>query len=455
VVAGAALLTVPLLSLPAGADTSPPWEPDPNAVGTLTFYDASGNVITGGPNSAHLFDYALASTDDPSAHPGLTSDLLFANPVPGANPASWSTHADESSPSSDSGAPGVLGTSTHPLMEVDADGANLEAAASGFVPNTQAGYVDIYQVRVYTSGGGGTGATKYWEADVQVNNNGTWQEVYPVAGSSGIATATTLTVLPSPKGTQGQSTTVTATEVATDTTHPAGSIEIDDGNQVLGSGTVDSSGQYQVATSTLLPGTHSLSATFTATAAGYNGSTSGITHYLVNPVAKTPTISGTARAGKSVTCNEAVTSGETAAFTWKANGAKIGGSKSLSIPGSAAGKSLTCTASVNVSGGTASSATSGAKKVAVGAALKATKKPTLSGPHKTGKKETVKTGTWSPRATSYSYQWLANGKAIKGARKSTLTLSKSLKGKKLSCKVTAHATGFVNGTATTSAVKVS
>jgi hypothetical protein len=453
VLAGAAVLAVPVLAMPASAATSPPWEPDTNAVGTLTFYDSSGNVVTGGANSAHLFDFALASTDDPSAHPGFTSALLFANPTTGTTDT-WSTHADESSSSSDPSAPGILGTSTHPLLEVDSAGANLQAAVSGFIPSQPSGWANVYQVRVYTLGGGGTGASKYWDADVQINNDGSWQEIYPVTGSSGTSTTTTLSASPTP-GTQGQSTTVTATEVATDATHPSGSIEIDDGNQVLGTGSVDSSGQFSVMTSTLLPGTHSLSATFSSTASGYNGSTSATTHYLVNPVAATPKISGTVQAGKTVSCVEATTSGETAKYVWKAGSTTVGSSKTLTIPGSAVGKTLTCAATVNVSGGTASSATSAGKKVALGAALKAKKSPALSGPHKVGKKETVSAGTWSPKASSYSYQWLANGKAIKGATKSSLVLPRSVKGKKISCKVTAHAKGFASGSATTGAVKVS
>jgi hypothetical protein len=311
---------------------------------------------------------------------------------------------------------------------------------------------------VYTTGpnGAGTTGSKYWDADVTVNfTAGTWVETYPTAGTSGIATTATIAVTPATSAKQGASVTVTATEVATDTSHPSGTMEIDDGNQVLGTGAVNSSGQFSVTKTTLLPGHQSLTAIFTSTAVGYNGSTSAAKSYLINPVAKKPTISGTVQAGKKVTCKEATTSGETYTTVWHASGKKVGTGNTFTVPGSAVGKSLTCTATVKVSGGTPSSATSAGKKVAEGAALKATKKPKLSGTGKVGKTEKVSSGTWSPRASSYSYQWYLGSKKIKGATKSSLTLKASEKGKTITCRVTAHKTGFASGTATSKGVKVS
>ena len=454
------MLATPLLAATASAAGDPPWEPDAgNAVGTLTFYDASGNVITGGDNVSHLFDYVLASTNDPDG-PSTKANLLFANPQSGQPTGNWPVHADVTSSYPNASAPAPLKSATAPLGTMGTLGANLLSAESGFTANTATGYKNVFQLRLYTSGGtgGGTTSSQYWDADVQVSGTGasaTWVEIYPNAGAAPTATTTTLAVTPATSAKQGAAVTVTATETGADTTHPAGTIEIDNGNQVLGSGTVDASGKFSVTKSNLLPGHQSFKATFTPTAAGYSGSTSSTKSYLINPVAKKPTISGTAQAGKKVTCKATLTSGETATYVWKASGKKVGGAKTLTVPGSAVGKSLTCTVTVKVSGGTPSSATSASKKVAKGAALKATKKPTLSGPHKTGKTEKVAHGTWSPGASSYSYQWLANGKPIKGATKSSLTLPSSLKGKTLSCRVTAHKTGFANGKATTKGVKVS
>jgi hypothetical protein len=70
----------------ANAATTPPWEPDPNAVGTLTFFNSAGQVVTGGSNLAHLFDFAEASTPDGGLPgelgPGTKATLVFANPQP-------------------------------------------------------------------------------------------------------------------------------------------------------------------------------------------------------------------------------------------------------------------------------------------------------------------------------------------------------------------------------------
>ena len=65
----------------ANAATTPPWEPDAQAVGTLTFYNSAGQVVTGGSNLSHLFDYAVASS--PDATLGTKATLTFAAPAPG------------------------------------------------------------------------------------------------------------------------------------------------------------------------------------------------------------------------------------------------------------------------------------------------------------------------------------------------------------------------------------
>jgi hypothetical protein len=49
---------------------------------------------------------------------------------------------------------------------------------------------------------------------------------------------------------------------------------------------------------------------------------------------------------------------------------------------------------------------------------------------------------------------LLNGKAITGATKSSFTIVKKEKGKRLSCRVTARKTGFAPGSATSNAVTV-
>jgi len=70
-----------------------------------------------------------------------------------------------------------------------------------------------------------------------------------------------------------------------------------------------------------------------------------------------------------------------------------------------------------------------------------------------GKTATVSTKVVSPKA-KFTYQWLRNGKAIKGATKKSYKVKKSDLGKKLSVKIKAKQSGFSSSSATSSKVKV-
>jgi hypothetical protein len=458
---------MPLLAAaPASATTNPPWEPDTNALGTLTFYDASGNVVTGGSDLTHLFAFAQGSTQDTTG--GTKAVLYFANPQPSQNSELWPTNQDTGSLGTVQPAAGVPAPidNTFPVVNVSgATAANLSAFIHGQVANTQSGYANVWQIRVYSvapGGGGSLGNGTYWESDVVVDlTAGTWLEEYPTQGSTATATTTALTAAPVTGANQHQSVTLTAAVSAADLTHPAGSVEFFEDGLSIGTSPVDTStGDATLTTSALLPsapGQDDLTATFTPTdQSTYATSNSATLHYTINPVASKPSISGPHRVGAAEKCAEGgLTYGVKAAYAWTANGTKIGTGGSFVVPASALNKSLACVATVQAGSGPKSSATSSTVKVVLGAPLKPTKKPVLSGPHKVGKKETVSSGTWSPRATKYKYQWLVNGKPISGATKSSLTLPKSTRGKKVSCKVTAMATGYANGVFTTAAVKAS
>ncbi|MFD4502123.1 Tat pathway signal protein [Streptomyces sp. NPDC058457] len=170
-----------------------------------------------------------------------------------------------------------------------------------------------------------------------------------------------------------------------------------------------------------------------------------------------PKITGTAKVDAKVTATTGSWSSTPASYTyqWKADGKAVSGATAASytVPSSLLGKKLTVTVTAMRSGWLSGSATSAAVTVAKGDAPKATKAPTVGGTAKVGKKLTAAHGTWSPAATSYTYQWYANGKAISGATRSTLTLKAAQKGKKITVKVTAHRTGHQDGTATSKPTK--
>jgi hypothetical protein len=89
--------------------------------------------------------------------------------------------------------------------------------------------------------------------------------------------------------------------------------------------------------------------------------------------------------------------------------------------------------------------------IVTGPALKSTSLPSISGTVKAGATVKTSTGTWTPTATSYAYQWLSNGSPISGATKSTYVVPTSLRGKKLSVTVTAKLEFHPDGKATSAA----
>ncbi|MFD5594576.1 Tat pathway signal protein [Streptomyces griseorubiginosus] len=170
-----------------------------------------------------------------------------------------------------------------------------------------------------------------------------------------------------------------------------------------------------------------------------------------------PKVTGTAKTGAKVTAEPGTWSAAPTSYTyqWKANGQAIGGAtaKTYTVAASVVGKKLTVSVTAVRSGWTSGTATSGAVTVAKGDAPKATKLPVVSGTATVGKTLRTTNGTWSPAATSYAYQWYANGQAISGATKSSLVLKTAQKGKKITVKVVARRTGHKDGSAVSKATK--
>ncbi|MER7566017.1 Tat pathway signal protein [Streptomyces sp. NPDC097941] len=170
-----------------------------------------------------------------------------------------------------------------------------------------------------------------------------------------------------------------------------------------------------------------------------------------------PKITGTAKTGAKVTAEPGSWSAAPTSYTyqWKADGRAISGAtaKTYAVAAAVVGKKLTVTVTALKSSWKSGTATSGAVTVAKGDAPKATKLPVISGTAKVGKTLKTTNGTWSPAATSYAYQWYANGTAISGATKSSLVLKTAQKGKKITVKVVAHRTGHKDGSAVSKPTK--
>lgn len=76
--------------------------------------------------------------------------------------------------------------------------------------------------------------------------------------------------------------------------------------------------------------------------------------------------------------------------------------------------------------------------------------PRISGTVKVPSRLTAQPGTWTA-GTSFRYQWLANGATIGGATSSTLVVTSSMVGKRLSVRVTGSKSGYATRTTTSAA----
>ena len=166
--------------------------------------------------------------------------------------------------------------------------------------------------------------------------------------------------------------------------------------------------------------------------------------------ATTPKISGVAAVGSKLTIKRGTwTSGTAFTYRWHANGKPIPGATkpTFTVTASQLGKALTVTVTGKKSGYATVAKTSGQTKK-----VPRTSKPSISGTAQLNATLTVRTGTWS-KGTAFSYQWYANGKAISGAKKSTLKLTSGLKGKRISVAVTGKAAGFTTVKKTSASTK--
>jgi hypothetical protein len=214
----AAALTV-ATNAAVSADPTPGWEPNNSALGGLVLVDKTGAAVSKGDLSMKpVAFYAVA------LGPGRTGDKLaqlrLATPQVGVDPLLWSGDS-------------ITGATEYPNASAPASVAKLDLpVASGTAtdfsfadyisefPNqsTAAGYQNLYELRLYTSGPGQGPAAVYWRIDIRVtklgtdadgNVTGTWDQVYPAP-----------VPLPTPKATGTPNPTATATPTATSMATP-------------------------------------------------------------------------------------------------------------------------------------------------------------------------------------------------------------------------------------------
>jgi hypothetical protein len=346
---------------------APPWEPDPNAAapyGRIVFYDAGGNVLTGGNNLSHIADYAAAST---AKDTGATlATLYFSAPDHTKVTGLWNVGQASSStafPNASAPAPVTGPGFANPLVTLGASDGDLTSYLGGVALDSTAGYANIIQVRLKDSGPGGAGSgSHYWETDISYDSAaGTWAVIDP----SMTATTTTISTTPANGGNTTSGNNVTMTATVSPSSAANGTVQFFDGATAVGSPQAVSTGSptTPVVTDTApADGVHHYTAKFTPTGGTFSvGSTSAQSVVSIGPppvatqtaLAASPT---TANQGDPVTFTATVTAGSpagsvtppTGTVTFKDNGTTIGTDNTESAPGSGVYSIVVSTLTVGV-----------------------------------------------------------------------------------------------------------
>ncbi|MGW2559867.1 Ig-like domain repeat protein [Streptomyces sp. NPDC001514] len=283
-------------------------------------------------------------------------------------------------------------------------------------------------------------------APVWFTSDTTYQSTAPAA-----ATATTLVAAPVSPVVQGTSVKLTAT------VSPAGAVgtvRFLDGAVQIGSAVAVPAGAATLNTSGMAVGTHALKAEFTPSdPAAYGASASAALSYTVRikpPAVVTPAkVTGTARVGSTVTCAVTFSGATSVTYVWLRDAAVISGAtaRTRTLVAADHPHRTSCRATATNSTGSTPS-TSPAVTVGLGPALKNVTRPSITGTAKVGYRQTVKAGTWTPAATSYSYVWKRDGRVISGATRATYYPTRADRGHLLTVTVTAKRAGYAAGSAT-------
>jgi len=168
----------------------------------------------------------------------------------------------------------------------------------------------------------------------------------------------------------------------------------------------------------------------------------------------TPTISGTAKAGQTLTCGTGSWEGvPTFAFQWYRNGTPIGGAteNTYLVALADTGAALQCGVTGSNAGGV--SIAFSVKQRIEALPPTASANPVITGTPEVGNALSCSNGTWTNSPT-FTYEWLRNGTPIGGATANTYTLVAEDEGKAIQCRVTAANT-YATAQAVSSRVVVS
>jgi hypothetical protein len=169
-------------------------------------------------------------------------------------------------------------------------------------------------------------------------------------------------------------------------------------------------------------------------------------------VLPTPTVQGILAVGSTLYVVAGPTPPELVlGYEWQADGVPLAGetTSALTLAPTLIGKRVTATVTGSLPG--CATITHGVEGTPPRTALAPT--PTIIGTARVRATLKVKRGTWTPD-TRFSYRWYANGKAISRATRSSLKLGKSLRGKRITVRVTGMKAGYATVTRTSAIRKV-
>lgn len=186
--------------------------------------------------------------------------------------------------------------------------------------------------------------------------------------------------------------------------------------------------------------------------------TSAVTAPVANGVlgGATPTITGTARVGATLTASPGIWSPApvTLSYQWYSSGVAIPGATAVTYNLIAAdlGKTITVATTARKSGYNAAVRTSLAT-APIATNLLTAPKPAIpaSTTVKVGQILSVKTGDWAPTGVVLSYQWKRNGTPIPGAVSASYKVVTADSGSALSITVTGRKSGYVTKSVTSNA----
>jgi len=270
----------------SAAGSSPPWEPDPQAVGTISFHDASGAQITSGSiNDTPLATYYKASGPKVGAFARNLGYVVYYTPQDSVPTGSWTTGEQwTSSQNYTTQQPSYPAGLNTPDTNVVVKGFESDGPFTTHITNFPSASVaapGVYQVRLYTS----ASASTYYASDIKVTGS-TWTQVYPQV-SNAVSTSTSLAVSPAGPVPAGTAVTLTAT---VSPSGAAGTVQFSDGASTLGTPVTVSGGTASLTTTSLAAGTRALKAAFLpGDTSAFATSTSTTTSLVVTAVPATAT----------------------------------------------------------------------------------------------------------------------------------------------------------------------